>query len=215
MQASSIQPLHNVRRGSRNARPRPRYGADFEQHLRGRDGHSICISALRPGHASALAAGFERLSVESRYYRFMIPKHSLSEAELRYFTRLDGKRHYGLVARVWTDHGWDGAGVARIVQIPEHPDQVEVAITILDEYQGIGLGSMLLERIMDAAAERGYRAIVAEVLAENRAMIGLFRRCAPDMRSVGKDARVLTLVADLSARSRRLAVGPRRIRSAA
>lgn len=215
MQASSAhQQSHSRRASARLGRARRRFGADYEQFVRLRNGRTACIGVLRPGHAAALEAGFERLSAESRYFRFLIPKSKLSSDELRYLTRVDGEHHYGLVARVWTGDGWDGAAVARIVQTPWQPSRVELAVTVLDEYQGTGLGTLLVDRILDAAAERGYRSLVADVLAENRAMVRLLRRLAPEVRSVGTDPRVLELVVDLGVRRRHLSRS-RRTRSAA
>ncbi|WP_318842895.1 GNAT family N-acetyltransferase, partial [Myceligenerans pegani] len=67
-------------------------------------------------------------------------------------------------------------GVARFDVVPgEGPRTAEVAFNIADSVQGRGLGSVLLEHLADAARERGIRRFAAEVLPQNRAMLGVFR----------------------------------------
>lgn len=192
---------------------RRRFGVDYTQYTRLRDGRRARIVALRANHAARLMAGFERLSTESRYTRFMSPKRQLTLGELRYFTQLDGEHHYALAVEVDTGAGWDGAGVARIVQCAQEPKRVEIAVTILDEYQGLGIGTLLVDRLFDAAVERDYREIGADVLAENTAMLTVFRKVAPDLLVEGYDGGSLRLVMPLHARRRRTRLG--RLRPAA
>ncbi len=63
-----------------------------------RDGSEVLISRLTPADAPLLADAFTRLSEESRRLRFLGPKPSLSSAELRYLTEVDGHRHEALSA---------------------------------------------------------------------------------------------------------------------
>jgi acyl-CoA synthetase (NDP forming) len=70
--------------------------------------------------------------------------------------------------------GGDMAGVARYDRDADG-DEAEVAFVIEDRHQGRGLGSLLLEHLAAAARERGITAFTAETLAENRAMLGVFR----------------------------------------
>ena len=137
-----------------------------------RDGGQVVLRVVRPEDRELLVRGFERLSPESRYLRFMGTKVSLSEAELEALLDLDGERRFAIGALRTTPGGGDGEGVgiARFARAPDEPEVAEAAVTVADEVQGRGLGSLLLRRLAAAAAERGVRRFRGEVLLRNAAM---------------------------------------------
>jgi ribosomal protein S18 acetylase RimI-like enzyme len=153
-----------------------RFGPGYREEVRLRDGRSARLTLLGPEHGPAVVRGFERLSEDSRYLRFLTPKPRLSPREVEYLTHLDGQDHFALGASVRTAEGWEGAAVARFVRVPGVPRCAELAITVVDDCQGLGLGGLLFERLIAAARERGYARLRAEVLHENRAMLALLRR---------------------------------------
>lgn len=160
-------------------RPYRRFGPGYREEVALRGGRRVRLGLLRPEHAPLLLQAFERLSARSRHLRFFAGKKKLSDVEVRYLTEVDGERHFALGAAVRTARGWEGVGVARFVELPAHPHGAELALTILDELQGLGLGSVLLDRLVAAALERGYTQLNAEVLWENRRMLRLLRRASP------------------------------------
>jgi len=134
------------------------------------DGSEVVLRLLRPDDKDRLAAGFARLSSESRYQRFFTGKERLTETELRYLTDVDGDRHFAICA-IAPDG--EGAGVARFIRMPKEPEVAEFAITVVDEMQRRGLGRILTDRLLAAASERGVKLLRAEVLADNRAMLAI------------------------------------------
>ncbi len=149
--------------------------ASEELHLR--DGTAVTLRAVRPDDKEELLRGFARLSPASRYMRFHSFKQALSEGDLRYLTECDGNDHFAIGA-VTPSHDLRedvGIGIARFVRDPREPDLAEAAITVADDYQGKGLGKLLLLRLVEGARERGVRRFRAEVLAENTPMVHLLR----------------------------------------
>jgi RimJ/RimL family protein N-acetyltransferase/nucleotide-binding universal stress UspA family protein len=142
------------------------------EHVRLKDGTRIEIRPISPDDRDALAAGMERLSVQSRYRRFFAPVSKLSERQLDYLTQVDHHDHEALVA-LDTDSG-DGIGVARFVRVGE--DTAEPAIVVVDDWQGRGVGTRLLESLAERAREEGVSRFVAPVLAENESAIATFER---------------------------------------
>jgi GNAT superfamily N-acetyltransferase len=132
---------------------------------------------LRPIDASdreLLEQGFERLSPQSRYRRFFSPVAHLSKRQLDYLTDVDHHDHEALVA---VDPDTGGlVGVARYVRT--EPGIAEPAIVVSDDWQGRGLGALLLDALADRAREEGVESFVAPILAENRGAIRLFERLA-------------------------------------
>jgi GNAT superfamily N-acetyltransferase len=132
-----------------------------------RDGSQVRIARITPRDAPLIAKGFERLSAESRRLRFLTAKPTLSSAELKYLTEVDGHRHEALGAiDPATGHG---VAVARFVRDVRDPARAEVAVTVADEWQRRGLGTLLLDRLADRARAEGIERFTALVAGDNPA----------------------------------------------
>lgn len=140
-----------------------------------RDGSTLFLRPVRPDDKGAIAAGFERMSPESRYRRFFTAMNRLSETDLRYLTEVDHHDHEAILA---FDAEGGPVGVARYVR-GEVPGEAEVAVAVVDDWQGRGAGTALLERLVESARENGIERFVAAVLSENAEAIELFRSIAP------------------------------------
>ena len=174
-------------RRARQARPRRAASGPAGTQAVLRDGSRVLIRPVQSADAPLLADGFARLSATSRWMRFLTPKKELSPAELRFLTDLDHHDHEALGA---LDHrDGRGVGVARYVRQADDPWGADVAVTIVDEWQGRGLGTELLARLSDRAREENIRRFTALVAAENVAVAGLLRNaCA---RVVGRESNTL------------------------
>lgn len=141
------------------------------------DGTRIRIRPIGPADKDKLAEGFERLSLESRHQRFMSAKSELTQEELRRLTELDGVTQFALGAGVLEsdDTEGEGIGVARFFRDADDPEVAELGIVVVDEWQGHGVGRLLLEHLMRAAARRGIRRTRAHVMAENTQVLQLIK----------------------------------------
>lgn len=147
------------------------FDADYYEETNLRDGSPIFLRLVRPDDKEMLRTGFEKLSDESRYRRFFTPKPTLSERELRYLTEMDNVSHLAIGAGRRVGDIEEGVGVARMVRLSEDDDIAEAAIAVIDDVQGKGLGSLLFQRLVAAAQERGIRRIRCEVLGSNHKML--------------------------------------------
>jgi len=134
----------------------------------------VVLRTVRADDKERLLDGFHRLSPESRYLRFHGVKTDLTDAELRYLTEVDGVRHVAIGAL----RGDEGVGIARLIQLDGEAGVAEAAVTVLDEMQGKGLGTLLLQRLIAAADERGIARVRCLVLGSNQAMQDLLTRVA-------------------------------------
>ena len=105
-------------------------------HVRIRQGHHTDMGG---GDRELLLRGFARLSPESRYRRFLAPTAELSEATVRYLTEIDHHSHEAMIAL--DEQTGERIGVARYVRDPDQPDVAELAVTVIDDWQGKGLGT--------------------------------------------------------------------------
>lgn len=144
-----------------------------------RDGRKVRLRLLRPEDRGLLREGFERLSPESRYRRFFTHKSDLSNAELEYLTDIDNEHHLAIGAIDLDSPEPRGLGVARCVELPGRPGVAEAAVAVADEAQGNGLGSLLFQRLIAAATERGIETFHNEVLGSNAPMQAFLRRVSP------------------------------------
>jgi GNAT superfamily N-acetyltransferase len=163
-----------------------------------RDGSELLVRPLQARDKALLVTFFERLSEQSRYRRFIGYKRRLSLQELVFFTEVDHIRHDALIAvDPHSDGGATGAAVARFVAFADHPGEAEVAVAVIDAWQGRGLGTLLLDRLAGRALAQGIHTFRASVLAENTPMLALFRRLGP-VSPRGHDGGTLEIAIDLA-----------------
>jgi RimJ/RimL family protein N-acetyltransferase len=146
--------------------------------VRLRDGSRVTIRPIESDDRERLRAAFDRLSDRSRYLRFQAPMATLTERQLAYLTEVDHHDHEALIA-VNKDYD-EIVGVARFVCIKG--DVAECAVTVADDWQGRGLGTELLDRLVDRAREERVTRFTAVVLAENAEAIHLLDRLGESVR---------------------------------
>ncbi len=166
-----------------------------------RDGSRVVIRAVRSIDAGLILDAFRRLSPRSRRLRFHGAKNELSAAEVRYLTDIDHHDHVAIAA-VSAPAG-RGVGVARFVRSADDPYSAEIALTVVDDWQGRGLGSLLLSRLAQRAQDGGVIRLVARTSTDNAAMNTVLERLAgrPDLDAL--DGTTLTYSIDLAEGARR------------
>jgi RimJ/RimL family protein N-acetyltransferase len=161
------------------------------------DSSIVFIREIRPSDKDMLARGLQALSEDSRHKRFLGPKPSLSASELRYLTEVDGHDHRALVA-VPAGQEEQIIAVARYVRLADDDGAAaEAAITVCDDMQGKGLGSLLARLISDAARDHGIRRITATIASDNRRALALMRRIDERLAGAPVGSSVTELVAQL------------------
>jgi GNAT superfamily N-acetyltransferase len=172
-----------------------------------RDGTPALLRPVGPADRDLIVQGFERLSPESRYRRFFAPLRALPEHMLDYLTVIDYVDHFAWGAMVRGEGGdWVGAGISRYVRLPDDPVAADAALTVVDDWQGRGLGRVLLDALVLEALENGITRFEGEVLVENRPMQELLRRTGARFRPEGDG--VLRFSIDLPARDEALRGSP-------
>ena len=172
--------------------PRPAgYPGELEAEVLLTDGRVAALRPIVPSDAAALLQFTTQLSEETVYFRFFSPRRGLSEAELAHLVTVDYRDRLALVALVEGEL----AAVARYERHGES-EEAEVAFTVRDDQQRRGLGTVLLEHLASAARARQVRTFVADTLAENSRMLGVFRS-AGFVESARYDAGVIRVTLQL------------------
>lgn len=167
------------------------------------DGTDALIRPLEPPDAVRLAEAFERLSPESRRQRFLTAIKRLTREQLAYLSSPDLEDHLALGIEVRFDDGRPplGVGVARCVRESPGAESAEVAAAVADDWQGRGVGTLLLEHLRRWARAKGIRVLTAAMLADNRAAERLMRKQGPVLHSRTISRGVLELTCDIGNRS--------------
>ena len=139
--------------------------------VRLRSGDAVRIRQIRPADAPRLARAYENLGEQSRYRRFFTLMPELPASTLVRASEVDHENHEALIASPLLSP--EIVGECRFVRFEDRPDTADLAITVIDSWQGRGLGSALLARLSARALEVGVTHFTADVLAENRPMLAL------------------------------------------
>jgi RimJ/RimL family protein N-acetyltransferase len=148
-------------------------------------GGSILVRPIEPTDKPLLRAAFERLSEQSRQRRFMGPAEELTEEDLIYLTEVDHRRHEAVVGL----HPESGEilGVARWFRKPGQREVAELAVAVVDEWQGRGIGSALVAAINERARDEGILRYHAIVSTDNVQVIEALERNGAVRRGGGED----------------------------
>jgi len=161
------------------------YPVHLSQEWQMNDGKVVTIRPIRPEDADMEQEFVKAMSDESRYYRFMDTLRELTQTMLVRFTQIDYDREMALVATLPAKESAEGEeggeqhqgkevqiGVARYVVNPDG-ESVEFALAVGDDWQKCGVGRKLMTALIDCARQKGYRAVVGDVLSTNSKMFRL------------------------------------------
>lgn len=145
------------------------------------DGGVMRLRLVRAEDRDGIIAAFNRLSVETRVMRWFYPKMQLNEQEIDALISPCDENHGAITAIQLGPDGAEqaGIGMARFVRSKDSADAAEIAITIVDDWQGLGIGGILLHRLLAMISERGIPYADGRLQAENRAMRALLEPYVP------------------------------------
>jgi RimJ/RimL family protein N-acetyltransferase len=148
-----------------------------------RNGTEVTIRAIRPDDKELLVAAFKELDESTIYTRFFAPKKDITGKELKWATEVDFFRNVALVACVGEGGQEKIIGIGRYIAEGESdpPSSAEIAFVVEEDYQGLGLASILFKHLASIGRDQGLSRFEAEVLPSNRAMLKVFGRAGLPM----------------------------------
>ena len=153
------------------------------------DGRTIQLGQVTAASRPLIEQAMLRLSPLSSRHRFFTVRYRLSERELNELTNPADPQRLAIGASAhFPDGRVEGVGVARFVRVDGAPDVAELAVTVIDDYQKLGVGRRLLQRIGWEARQHGVQRLSGIVLSENVPMLKLLERQVPGLvRRVTRD----------------------------
>jgi acetyl coenzyme A synthetase (ADP forming)-like protein len=161
------------------------YPAHFESDVVLRNGRTLHVRPVRPDDSDMLLDFYRGMSADSLYMRFFdirSPEGALRDSP----TDVDYETDFGVVGEL----GGDLAGIAHYYRSRRNPKIAEVAFAIADRAQGCGIGTKLLEKLVDVARTKNIDMFRAEVLPENQKMLDVFLLSGFDVTSRTADGAV-------------------------
>lgn len=160
--------------------PRARYPWEQARTLRLGSGETVLVRPARLSDEPALQDLFYRLSEESVYQRFMGHRSVFSHEEIQRLCDLDYASNMALVVCAGEDHG-DIVATARY-DVEPSTNLAEIGVVVLDAWQGKGIGTLLLGRMLEIARARGLAGLSANVLVGNESMLQILQKSGMDMK---------------------------------
>jgi RimJ/RimL family protein N-acetyltransferase len=152
-----------------------RYPADLIDVVRVGDGERVLIRPVLPQDEGVTSAFFGSLPARARRDRFMAPVRDLAPEVVRRFTNVDYANHLALLAEVFAGGRETVVAEARYARLAD-PSVAEFAVSVAEDWQGRGLASLLLAKLLCKAADAGIERVVGETLATNAKMLHLARK---------------------------------------
>jgi acetyltransferase len=169
-----------------------RYPVELIDIVRLGSGERITIRPILPQDDAVTKAFFLALSARSRHNRFMRTFRDLPNDLLTQLIHVDYHSHLALIAEVFTGSREIAIGEARYVVSPDGKS-AEFAVSIADDWQGRGLATLLLCRLIKSARKAGVEKITGETLASNTAMLHLAHKAGFSLELDGQVAGLVHL----------------------
>jgi GNAT superfamily N-acetyltransferase len=153
--------------------------------VRTHDGRELRLRNIEPGDVDALKRQFCRLSPEDIRRRFLHSMGELPEPMAQRLCRLDPELETAFVLMDETVKPAEMRGVGRIY-VDKAANSAEFSVLVEHDWARVGLGVLLMQRLIDDCRRRGLDEIWGYVLLENRPMLhlckdlGFTRRLIPD-----------------------------------
>ena len=158
------------------------YPSQYETQVLLKDGSSILIRPIREDDAERWLAFADRLSSHTKYLRFHHMPKEMGLGDAVRFCTVDYDNTFVLVAEVSREPNREIVALGRYYRLPKkHLAEVDFAVE--DAYQERGIGTSLIQHLANAARENGITSFEADVLAENKQMMDVFRDYGPHISS--------------------------------
>ncbi|HLI10123.1 MAG TPA: bifunctional acetate--CoA ligase family protein/GNAT family N-acetyltransferase [Alphaproteobacteria bacterium] len=155
-------------------------------------GRRFLLRPVRPEDAPAFIDAFQKLSPEDVRMRFFAPMKVLSPGFAARLTQIDYDREMALVLCA-PDRPPGSTEIFGVVRLAADPDneKAEFAIIVRSDLKGLGLGTLLMHRIVDYARARGIGTLYGDVLRENEAMLKLCQALGFTLHNVATEADIV------------------------
>ncbi len=172
------------------------YPHELISHHQLSNGINICIRPIRPEDADLETNFHSRLSDRTKYFRFMQALHELTPEMIVRFTQIDYDREMAFIAITEDEHKITELAVGRYLTNPDG-QSVEFALVVADDCHNLGIGTRLMNSLMQSAKTKGMLFFEGEVLAINQPMLSLVSKLGFSIEAIAQNQDIVRVVKDL------------------
>lgn len=173
----------------------PPYPAQYCREMTALDGTPVLIRPIRAEDEPIMYNLLKSLSDESVYSRFCRLLKDMPHEKLVRFCQIDYDREIAFVAAIKDESGAEELiGEVRLSKLPDL-ENAELSILVSDQWQGKGIGNILMDYCIGIAREVELKSLWMEILKENRRMIRFGLKCG--FRQAYDDGDMVKVVLDL------------------
>ena len=144
-------------------------------------GRKLLLRPIRPEDGPAHLAFFDALTADDIRYRMFVRIRELQPSQLARFTQIDYDREMAFIATRPVEARANAEGVPETLavgRVVADPDNVsaEFAVTVRSDLKGMGLGRIMMEKLIAYCRVRGTREIVGEALPQNARIVAMVKK---------------------------------------
>jgi len=167
--------------------PKGNYPIDSEKEVRTIGAKEVVVRPVRPNDDDQLSFFFYSLDETTIYKRYLHVVNRFTSKDVSEMVNVDYQREMTLVLAVH-ERGFEPLikGIAQYFE-PDEDGFAETAFLIADDWQGQGMGTAMMERLMQFAVKSGIKGFTAYLQGANHSMLKLFHKtgCHVDAKLVG------------------------------
>ncbi len=137
------------------------------------DGRAVCLRTIRPSDEARIRDGISEMSDRSRYLRFFSAFREPPDSIVKRLSAVDGHDHIGWGAILLDGEDYPPIAAAHAIRSETDPGSGELAIAVLDDYQGLGLARTLIAALLADCVHEDLLSLEIQVLGENHAATAL------------------------------------------
>jgi RimJ/RimL family protein N-acetyltransferase len=158
-----------------------------------RDGTRVLLRPIQPDDEDRLREALQLLSPRSRYLRFHALVDHLTDEQLHYTTDIDHRDRVAWLVLDADQPDVPAVGLGQYARLETNHRVAEASITVIDRYQGRGLGTMLLALLAEVAIANGIEVFRNYVLADNDAMLEVFDQLGAERQPITAEVQEVDL----------------------
>jgi acetyltransferase len=151
------------------------YPEEFVQQKRLRGDVEVLLRPIKPEDEPLWHELCRNCSPETLHRRFRYMFKATTHEMATRFCYIDYDRELAIVAELIEQGQRKMIGVSRLVADADHTN-AEFAILVADPWQGLGVGTVLMDYCLEICRGWGIQRVVAEIATDNERMISMFRR---------------------------------------
>ncbi len=151
------------------------YPRQYEKNVSMKNGKIVFLRPIRPEDEPMEADMFKTFSEETQRFRFFGPIKNVTHELLIRYTQIDYDREIAIIAEMSDGGKKFMTGVVRVIADP-YNESAEFAIVVGDPWQKQGLGTVMMEHMLDIAGIQGIQRLYAYTLTDNAGMLHLFEK---------------------------------------